>query len=107
MSERTIPALTRLDALLACLQTQPDNEALAQLLEEAAALRRAVDAFHLEAIRFRMFSVERLLLTCADQPGCRTAFEELRGALEAAGFHTRSHPAPPKSAPQPAHPTGS
>jgi hypothetical protein len=100
MSERTLPALTRLDALLACLQAQPDTPERNQLFEEAGALRRAVDAFHLEAIRFRMFSVERLLLTVGHESGCQSAFEELRKALEAAGFHTRSHPAPPKSAPQ-------
>jgi hypothetical protein len=102
MSERTSPSLTQLDALLACLKAQPETAALTQLFVEADALRSAVSAFHLEAIRFRMFSVERLLLTCADQAGCGAAFEDLRSALEAAGFHTRSHPAPPKSAPQPA-----
>jgi hypothetical protein len=97
MSERTAPALTRLDALLACLRSQADTPDRARLLEEASALRRAVDAFHMEAIRFRMFSVERLLPGTGDS-GCQLAFDELRKALEAAGFHTRSHAAPPKSA---------
>ena len=106
MSERTDPALTRLDALLACVQTHPETPERNQLFEEAGALRRAVDAFHLEAIRFRMYAVERLLLASGKPPGCQTAFEELRKALEAAGFHTRSHPAPPKSAPQPTPPAG-
>lgn len=98
MSERTAPALTRLDALLACLRAQAETPDRARLLEETAALRRAVDAFHMEAIRFRMFSVERLLLGIGDA-GCRLAFDELRQALEAAGFHTRSHAAPPKATP--------
>jgi len=47
----------------------------------------------MEAIRFRMFSVERMLKHNGDAATLRV-FEELRHELETAGFHTRSHAAP-------------
>ena len=94
MSDRTAPALAKIDALLPRLQSFPAGPSRDDLLEQAAALRRAVEAFHMEAIRFRMYSVERLLKSgAADEPSLQL-FEELRHELEAAGFHTRSHTAP-------------
>jgi hypothetical protein len=93
MSARTAPALAKIDALLPRLRTFPAGEQRDQLLDETAALRRAVEAFHMEAIRFRMHSVDRLLRSAADAPS-QQLFEELRHELEAAGFHTRSHAAP-------------
>ena len=93
MSARTAPALAKIDALLPRLRTFPAGEQRDELLEQADALRRAIEAFHMEAIRFRMYSVERLLASSADEPS-RQLFEELRHELEAAGFHTRSHAAP-------------
>jgi hypothetical protein len=47
----------------------------------------------MEAIRFRMYSVDRLLIRQADAD-CSRIFGEVRQALETAGFHTRSHAAP-------------
>lgn len=93
MSEKTAPALARIDAFLPALAKLPDSPERRQLIEEADALRRAVAAFHMEAIRFRMFSVDRLLKQTADE-GATKLFDEVRHALEAAGFHTRSHAAP-------------
>jgi len=90
MSERTAPALAKLDTLLPMLKEITDG---GKLFEEASALRRAVAAFHMEAIRFRMFSVERMLKHNGDAATLRV-FEELRHELETAGFHTRSHAAP-------------
>ena len=72
------------------LGTNPDSD---QLIQSAEALRRAVAAFHMEAIRFRMYSVDRLLIRQADAD-CSRLFGEVRSALETAGFHTRSHAAP-------------
>ena len=63
------------------------------MLVETEALRRAVAAFHMEAIRFRMYSVERLLKASPDAE-LQRLFDDLRRELEAAGFHTRSHTAP-------------
>lgn len=93
MSERTAPALKKLDALTTALDAQPAQPDRAGLMEELAALRRAVAAFHMEAIRFRMHSVERRLKVIGDASALQ-AFDELRHELEAAGFHTRSHSAP-------------
>ena len=92
MSEKTAPALAKLDVLLPLLKGLPAGADRDKLIEEGEALQRAVAAFHMEAIRFRMHNVERLLKTAGGPP--HQAFEELRHALEAAGFHTRSHSAP-------------
>ena len=93
MSEKTAAALSKLDELLPALRSLPELEQKPELIEAAEALRRAVAAFHMEAIRFRMFSVDRLLKQTGDAAG-RRLFEELRHELETAGFHTRSHSAP-------------
>ena len=55
MSERTAPALAELDALIPRLEALAPSPARDQMLDEAAALRRAVASFHMEAIRFRMY----------------------------------------------------
>ena len=78
------------------VQTQPASPERDALLAECAALTIAIRAFHMEAIRFRMFNVDRALtrgaLALPDE--ARTTFAEVRRHLEAAGFHTRSHLAP-------------
>jgi hypothetical protein len=94
MSERTAPSLAKFDLLFPQLQSLPPGPVRDQLIGEAEALRRGIAAFHMEAIRFRFYSVDRLLRSAGDDPPAREAFEELRKALEAAGFHTRSHAAP-------------
>jgi hypothetical protein len=94
MSDRTSASLAILDRLLPALEALPDGIHRDRILEEAQALRRAVAAFHMEAIRFRMFSVDRLLRIEGDEGPIRQTFDELRDALEQAGFHTRSHTAP-------------
>jgi virulence-associated protein VapD len=48
----------------------------------------------MEAIRFRMYAVDRGIHAAGDPASLRQAFEDVRQALEAAGFHTRSHSAP-------------
>ena len=95
VSEKTLRALAKLDELLPALKglpgaSQPDSE----IIEAAEALKRAVAAFHMEAIRFRMHTVDRLLKAAGDDIRCRRLFDELRVELENAGFHTRSHSAP-------------
>ena len=93
MSERTAPSLAKLDELLECLKALPTGPKQDDLIETTEALRRAVAAFHMEAIRFRMYSVDRLLKQHHDA-AAQAAFEAVRHELEAAGFHTRSHAAP-------------
>ena len=94
MSSKTAPALARLDTLLPLLRDLPAWPQKDELIDTAEALRRAVAAFHMEAIRFRMYGVDRLLRLGGDDRACREAFDALRHELEAAGFHTRSHTAP-------------
>lgn len=94
MSERTAPALAKIDALLPQIEALPGGELRDHLVEETQALRRAIAAFHMEAIRFRMHAVDRGLRSDAVPAGAKQAFDELRHALETAGFHTRSHAAP-------------
>lgn len=74
-------------------QNTPDVESF---LEECASLKVAIHAFHMEAIRFRMYNVDRMIgrgaISVDDES--KAAFAEVRRHLEAAGFHTRSHQAP-------------
>ncbi len=94
MSERTAPSLAAIDLLLPALKNLPDGPERGMLVDETDALRRAVAAFHMEAIRSRMYKVDRLLASQPETSEVRRLFGELRHALESAGFHTRSHTAP-------------
>ena len=93
MSEKTVRALAKLDELLPLLGALPAGPERDEIVETTEALRRAVAAFHMEAIRFRMHTVERMLKKRSD-PALDRVFVDLRHELEAAGFHTRSHAAP-------------
>ena len=92
MSERTTKALAKLDELLPLVKGLPSSTNTEELVESAEALRRAVAAFHMEAIRFRMFTVERLLKGSGDAR-ILAAFNDVRPELDSAGFPTRSHAA--------------
>jgi hypothetical protein len=85
----------RIRELAALIRSQPDTSVQAALIEECEALERAIRAFHMEAIRFRMYNVDRLLSRAgAAAAEARTILEDARHHLEAAGFHTRSHQSP-------------
>jgi hypothetical protein len=86
-------ALSEVGTLLALFTQQPESPELRHLVELAEHLQRAVKSFHLEAIRFRMFSMDRALTAGALQvpDSARAIFERIRHELEAAGFSTRSH----------------
>ncbi|MEO8483670.1 MAG: hypothetical protein ABI634_15760 [Acidobacteriota bacterium] len=94
MSERTAAALARMDTLLPQISALSASGERDQLEEEAQSLRRAIAAFHMEAIRFRMYNVDRLLKVAGAPETTAATFEALRVELETAGFHTRSHTAP-------------
>jgi hypothetical protein len=86
----------RLQALVTLVEAGPRTDSVASFLDECASLAVAIRAFHMEAIRFRMFNVDRMLnkgAVSVDEAG-RAAFADVRRHLEAAGFHTRSHQAP-------------
>ena len=90
-------AQRRLNDLLTIVRNMPaERVQLARLMEEAEALDRAISAFHLEGIRFRIYNVDRLV----HHPPvplpveALTIVADVRKHLEAAGFHTRSHQSP-------------
>lgn len=89
-------AQRRVSDLIALLRTIPPDRDVADLIGEAEALNRAIAAFHMEGIRFRMYNVDRLVShsTVALPPEALAAVNDLHRHLEAAGFHTRSHQAP-------------
>jgi hypothetical protein len=83
------------ESLIAKLRAQPNQRPVQALLEECEALSRAIGAFHMEGIRFRIYNVDRLVHKDATlQPEIGPIVAEVRRELEAAGFHTRSHQAP-------------
>ena len=88
-------AAARIEELVSLLRRQqgPDT---ARMIDECEALGRAVSAFHMEGIRFRIYNVDRLLTQHADSlpAEARALLEDARRHLEAAGFHTRSHQSP-------------
>lgn len=86
----------RVHELIALLRQQPASAARDTLIEECEALARAVAAFHMEGIRFRMFNVDRTMTkkTLPLPPEAGEIFADARRHLEAAGFQTRSHQAP-------------
>ena len=94
-TDHRLAARDRVLGIIAALEAAADA-ALAPLIDECRALARAIEAFHMEGIRFRMFNVDRAInrgtVNISDE--ARAAFADVRRHLEAAGFHTRSHQAP-------------
>lgn len=79
-------------ALVEILRAAPPTPVTAQLIELGEHLERAVIAFHMEAIRFRAYTMSRVIKQHAGQlpadiPG---RMDGILHHLEAAGFHTRS-----------------
>jgi hypothetical protein len=96
-NEERQAAQQRLNDLLTIVRGMPgQKDQLARLLEEAEALERAISAFHLEGIRFRIYNVDRLVRhPPVPLPAEAAAIvADVRKHLEAAGFHTRSHQSP-------------
>ena len=86
-------AAQSIGAVAAMFEAQPPSPERDAILRECKALVVAIDAFHMEGIRFRMFNVDRILTRVMQQApaGAASAFADARAHLEAAGFHTRSH----------------
>lgn len=96
-TEERQAALGRVNDLIALLRGLPSQQdQVSGLVQEAEALARAITAFHLEGIRFRMYNVDRIVHhPPVALPADATAIvADVHRHLEAAGFHTRSHQAP-------------
>ena len=95
-TDHRLQAKSHIDSLATRLRQLPANASIGSLLDECEALSRAIGAFHMEGIRFRMYNVDRLLHqpNLAVPPEALGIFSDERRELEAAGFHTRSHQAP-------------
>jgi hypothetical protein len=89
-------AITRVTELIGIVRQLPDDDARAALIAECESLARAIDAFHMEGIRFRAYNVDRLLHKggLPLPPSAAELFKQVRQDLEEAGFHTRSHQSP-------------
>jgi hypothetical protein len=89
-------AITKVQELIGIVQQQPPGESRDALVAECESLSRAIQAFHMEGIRFRAYNVDRLVhkggLTLP--PAAAETFKQIRQHLEEAGFHTRSHQSP-------------
>lgn len=85
-------ARQRVDDLKQILETQPASVGVKSAIELCVHLARAIDAFHMEAIRFRMFTLARLFGSgTVEVPDlAHETLREIQHALEAAGFQTRS-----------------
>ena len=89
-------AIARMGDLTETVRQQPPGDVRASLLDECEALTRAIEAFHMEGIRFRAYNVGRLLHKGGLPLPASAAetFAQVRQHLEEAGFHTRSHQSP-------------
>lgn len=87
--ETAAQEVARLSTLLG---QQPPLGVVPELVELAGHLERAVLAFHMEAIRFRAYTMSRLIKQHAEDLPAEvpTLMEGIITALENAGFQTRS-----------------
>jgi hypothetical protein len=79
-------------ALVAYLRTLPSDAAITELIDLAEHLERAIRAFHMEAIRFRAFTMSRLIKQHQATLPIDVAgrMDTILQDLEAAGFQTKS-----------------
>ncbi|MGE3840107.1 MAG: hypothetical protein AB7I50_00825 [Vicinamibacterales bacterium] len=86
-------AQQQLANLLDLLRQQPDTATVRTMIELGEQLDGAIAAFHMEAIRFRMYTLGRSIAQHSDLPAeARTLYDAVSTSLEAAGFHTKSVP---------------
>ena len=90
-AEHRLTAIERIATLRHLLEAQPNASELAPFVEECEHLESAIQAFHMEAIRFRMFGLNRQMKSGDHTlPGeALTLLDEAREALETAGFRVK------------------
>jgi hypothetical protein len=79
-------------ALVAYLRSLPADAVTTELVDLGDHLHRAIMAFHMEAIRFRAFTMSRLIKQHQDAlpADVQVRMDTILHDLEAAGFQTRS-----------------
>ncbi len=84
-------AVQHLQALQQVLKEAPNASEITSLGEECESLITAVKAFHMEAIRFRMYNIRRQLARSEQVAPAQATelFGNAQDALEAAGFQTK------------------
>jgi len=84
-------AVQYLQALQQVLKEAPNASEITSLGEECESLITAVKAFHMEAIRFRMYNIRRQLVSSEQVAPAQATelFGNAQDALEAAGFQTK------------------
>ena len=84
-------AVQHLQALQQVLKEAPNASEITSLGEECESLITAVKAFHMEAIRFRMYNIRRQLVSSEQVAPAQATelFGNAQDALEAAGFQTK------------------
>jgi len=85
-------AVQYLQAFQQVLKEAPNASEITSLGEECESLITAVKAFHMEAIRFRMYNIRRQLESSEQAAPVEEAMElfgNAQDALEAAGFQTK------------------
>ncbi len=92
-TEHRLRAQQQLANLLELLRQQPDQASVQPMIALAEQLDRAIASFHMEAIRFRMYTLGRQIAHHGSlPPDARTLYDAITASLESAGFHTRSVP---------------
>jgi hypothetical protein len=88
--DHRLTARARARELVEVLKAEATAAELAASIEEAAHLERAIDAYHMEAIRFRMYTLLRRMQREPHLFGdrARAVMGELKSSLDAAGFQT-------------------
>ncbi len=87
-ADQRATALARLRELGECLHAAGSAQGAA---EDCEQLIRAVEAFHPEGVRFRVYGLRRRLAADGEEipPAAMRLLEAARDALQAAGFRTR------------------
>jgi hypothetical protein len=84
-------AQQHLAELLVLLRQRSADRAVREVIEAGEHLQRAIAAFHMEAIRFRIFTIDRFIRhDAASDRHVTQLVGDLKSALEAAGFQTSS-----------------
>ncbi len=76
--------LQKLENLRSAFGAQPDSAARASALDQCERLRLSIAQFHAEGLRFAAYTLLRMAAAAA--PPVQSAAQQLKAALDAAGY---------------------